>query len=126
MVDVKDTTMFTYLFEEALSAAGVEVITETRVRRLLTVNNSVAGVETETETYMANRGVLLPPAATKQIHKLESNTNLKLASTPYLGTEHDVGDGHIMGQAVSGDLINMTMIPPLIMVGSALVKNQWL
>ena len=47
-----------------------------------------------------------------------------MASTPYLGTEHDVGDGHIMGQAVGGDLINMTMIPPLIMVGSALVEES--
>ena len=29
-----------------------------------------------------------------------------------------------MGQEVGGDLINMTMIPPLIMVGSALVEES--
>ena len=34
-----------------------------------------------------------------------------MASTPYLGTQYDVGDGHIMGQEVGGELINMTMIP---------------
>ena len=125
MVDVKDTTMFTYLFEEALSAAGVEVITETRVRRLLTVNNSVAGVETETETYMANRGVLLATGGYQANPQIRIKYQPEvMASTPYLGTEHDVGDGHIMGQAVGGDLINMTMIPPLIMVGSALVEES--
>ena len=47
-----------------------------------------------------------------------------MATTPYLGTHHDVGDGHIMGQEVGGELINMTMIPPLIMVGSALVEDS--
>ena len=32
-----------------------------------------------------------------------------LATTPYLGVPTCRGDGHVMGQAVGGDLINMTM-----------------
>lgn len=48
----------------------------------------------------------------------------RTASSPYLGTEEDRGDGHLMGRAVGGDLINMTMIPPLIMVASALVEES--
>ena len=125
MVDVKDTTMFTSLFEKALNEAGVEVITETRVRRLLTVNSSVVGVETDTASYTAHRGVLLATGGYQANPQIRIKYQPEImASTPYLGTEHDVGDGHIMGQAVGGDLINMTMIPPLIMVGSALVEES--
>ncbi|MDG2300785.1 MAG: FAD-dependent oxidoreductase [Acidimicrobiales bacterium] len=125
MVDVKDTAMFTYLFEKALTTAGVEVVTETRVRRLLVVNDSVAGVQTNTDTYIANRGVLLATGGYQANPEIRIKYQPEvMASTPYLGTKHDVGDGHIMGQAVGGDLINMTMIPPLIMVGSALVEES--
>ena len=125
MIDVKDTTMFTSLFEKALEDAGVKVITETRVRRLLSLNESVVGVATDTASYKAKLAVVLATGgyqANPQIRiKYQPET---MASTPYLGTEHDVGDGHLMGQEVGGDLINMTMIPPLIMVGSALVEES--
>ena len=125
MVDVKDTTMFTSLFEKALRDAGVEVITQTRVRRLLTTDSSVVGVQTDTDSYMANLGVLLATGGYQANPQIRIKYQPEvMASTPYLGTEHDVGDGHLMGQAVGGDLINMTMIPPLIMVGSALVEDS--
>jgi succinate dehydrogenase/fumarate reductase flavoprotein subunit len=46
-----------------------------------------------------------------------------LARTPYLGLDTCRGDGHLLGQAVGGDLVNMTMIPPLVMVASAFVED---
>ena len=125
MIDVKDTKMFTALFEKALEAAGVKVITETRVRRLLTLNECVVGVATDTTSYMAKRAVVLATGGYQANPQIRIKYQPEImASTPYLGTEHDVGDGHLMGQEVGGDLINMTMIPPLIMVGSALVEDS--
>ena len=125
MVDVKDTTMFTSLFEEALETAGVKVITETRVRRLLTLNESVVGAATDTASYRAKKAVVLATGGYQANPQIRIKYQPEvMASTPYLGTEHDVGDGHLMGQEVGGDLINMTMIPPLIMVGSALVEES--
>lgn len=125
MIDVKDTTMFTSLFEKALETAGVKVITDTRVRRLLTLNESVVGVATDTASYKAKKAVVLATGGYQANPQIRIKYQPEvMASTPYLGTEHDVGDGHLMGQEVGGDLINMTMIPPLIMVGSALVEDS--
>lgn len=125
MVDVKDTTMFTSLFQTALKEAGVKVITDTRVRRLLTHHKSVVGVATDNDNFIAKKGVILATGG----YQANSQIRIKyqpemMAKTPYLGTKYDVGDGHLMGQEVGGDLINMTMIPPLIMVASALVEES--
>ena len=125
MVDVKDTTMFTSLFQTALVDAGVRIVTETRVRRLLTLNESVVGVATDSTSFMANKAVVLATGGYQANPQIRIKYQPEaMATTPYLGTEHDVGDGHLMGQEVGGDLINMTMIPPLIMVGSALVEES--
>ncbi|MBB33382.1 MAG: succinate dehydrogenase [Acidimicrobiaceae bacterium] len=125
MVDVKDTTMFTTLFETALEESGVRILTSTRVERLIMENSQIIGIATSKGEFYANKGVVLAAGgyqankALRQRYQPES-----MASSPYLGTEHDIGDGHLMGQEVGGDLINMTMIPPLIMVGSALVEES--
>jgi len=125
MIDVKDTTMFTSIFQKALEDAGVEVITESRVRRLLTLNESVVGVATDNASYKAKKAVVLATGGYQANPQIRIKYQPEvMASTPYLGTEHDLGDGHIMGQEVGGDLINMTMIPPLIMVGSAVVEES--
>jgi succinate dehydrogenase/fumarate reductase flavoprotein subunit len=125
MVDVKDTTMFTTLFQTALEEAGVKIITDTRVRRLLAFQKSIVGVATDNDNFMATKGVVLAAGG----YQANSQIRIKyqpemMAKTPYLGTKYDVGDGHLMGQEVGGDLINMTMIPPLIMVASALVEES--
>ena len=125
MIDVKDTTMFTSIFQKALEDAGVEIITESRVRRLLTLNESVVGVATDNASYKAKKAVVLATGGYQANPQIRIKYQPEvMASTPYLGTEHDLGDGHIMGQEVGGDLINMTMIPPLIMVGSAVVEES--
>ena len=45
-----------------------------------------------------------------------------MATTPYLGTHHDVETGISWGKKLGA--INQTMIPPLIMAGSALVEDS--
>lgn len=125
MVDVEDNTMFTRLFETALLDAGVDIRVGTRAGRLLTKERAVVGVATSGGDVFAHKGVVLAAGG------YQANPALRLryqpafaADTPYLGTDHDRGDGHLMGQAVGGDLINMTMIPPLVMVASALVEDS--
>ena len=125
MVDVTDTSMFTKVFSDVLEKNDVDVRTSTRARRLLLEKNQIVGVQTDKESFRANMGVVLAAGgyqANSSIRKKYQPEHM--ATTPYLGTHHDVGDGHIMGQEVGGELINMTMIPPLIMVGSALVEDS--
>mgnify|MGYP001170814045 FL=1 len=125
MVDVTDTSMFTKVFSDVLEKNNVDVRTSTRARRLLLEESCIVGVQTDKESFRANMGVVLAAGgyqANSSIRKKYQPEHM--ATTPYLGTHHDVGDGHIMGQEVGGELINMTMIPPLIMVGSALVEDS--
>lgn len=125
MVDVEDTTMFTYLFEPALAEAGVKIFTKTRAGRLMTEDNAVTGVTSSQGKFRAKKGVVLAAGGYQANPELRARYQPEsMSATPYLGTDDDRGDGHLMGQAVGGDLINMTMIPPLIMVASALVEDS--
>ena len=125
MVDVTDTTMFTDLFEKALEKAGVNIIVNTRIKRLIEDGEKVVGAISDTEQFLAEKGIILAAGGYQGNSEIRRKFQPALmANTPYLGTEHDVGDGHIMGQELGGDLINMTMIPPLIMVASALVEES--
>lgn len=46
-----------------------------------------------------------------------------LADAPYYGVTTARGDGHVLGQAVGGQLINMTYIPMFVRAPSALVED---
>ena len=125
MVDVEENTMFTYLFEPALADVGVDVRTDTRAERLLTLDGAVVGVVAGDRRFEATKGVVLAAGGYQANAELRSRYQpVSMANTPYLGTDHDRGDGHLMGQVVGGDLVNMTMIPSLIMVASALVEGS--
>ena len=126
MVSVADTAMFTTCFESALADAGVDVRYRTRAVRLLRDGDQISGVVTEGgPRFGAADGVVLAAGGYQANPDLRSRFQPEAqASTPYLGTDLCRGDGHIMGSAVGGDLINMTMIPPLVMVGSALVEDS--
>lgn len=125
MVSVADTAMFTACFESALADAGVDVRYKTRAVRLLQDDDRISGVVSDTcRRFGAANGVILAAGGYQANPDLRSRFQPEAkASTPYLGTEFCRGDGHLMGLAVGGDLINMTMIPPLVMVGSALVED---
>ena len=125
MVSVADTAMFTTCFEPALVDAGVDIRYKTRAIRLRSDGERVCGVDTDTCRHCeAATGVILAAGGYQGNSDLRTRFQPEAeAATPYLGTELCRGDGHIMGLAVGGDLINMTMIPPLVMVGSALVED---
>lgn len=127
MMDVAEVAMFRSLFAAALTEAGVDVRRGVRARRLTTRPGRVTGVVAEPpgEVIEANGGVVLAAGGYQANHALRARYQPRyMASTPYLGVDSDQGDGHLMGQAVGGDLINMTMIPPLVMVASALAEDS--
>ncbi len=135
MMDVADVGMFSRCFGSALQEAGVQVRHHRRARRLITEGGSVVGVRwasseespgaKELGECCANSGVILAAGGYQANFQLRSRYQPgHLSNTPYLGIHTDRGDGHLMGQALGGDLINMTMIPPLVMVASALVENS--
>lgn len=127
MVDVEDVEMFRTCLAPELDRVGVDVRLRTRALRLLVEDGAVSGAVVrgpEGSGAVRARAVILAAGG------YQGNVELRrryqpaaLADTPYLGVRTDVGDGHVMGQAVGGDLINMTMIPPLIMVASAFVED---
>ena len=128
MVDVVDTFMFQRAFLDAFATHGVTVRNGTRVERLITHNRRVVGVraagpdgpdEIRADAVILAAGGYQGSADVRRRYQPE-----RMAATPYLGVPTCRGDGHRMGQSVGGDLLNMTMVQPLVIVGSALVEDS--
>ncbi|MCE3549879.1 FAD-binding protein [Pseudonocardia sp. RS11V-5] len=129
MAAVEDTWMlgraFVPDFERATTLYG------TLADRLVTEDGRVTGVRAhsadsaDTEYLLtARRGVVLATGG------YQSNPELRrryqpgfVARAPYLGIDTCRGTGHLLGQAVGGDLMNMTFVPPLVIVSSSVVED---
>jgi len=138
MVDVDDVSHFRTSFEPEFARLGIEVMYNARAERLIVEDGRVAGIAVRTnagdgDAAQQHRGEvqdLRAGAVILATGGYQANPALRqhyqpafLAGGPYLGIDTARGDGHLMGQTVGGELINMTMIPPLVMVGSALVED---
>jgi succinate dehydrogenase/fumarate reductase flavoprotein subunit len=129
MAKLDDTFALRPAFERAFGERGVRVETRMRARRLLTNDGRVGGMaatggDGAERCYLARRGVVLATGGYQASAKVRRRYQPEhLATTPYLGVASCRGDGHLMGQSAGGDLINMTMVQPLVMVGSALVED---
>lgn len=133
MAAVEDTWMFQQAFQPDFELPSVTTLYRTTAKRLVTgPDGGVTGVIAErateggsqTMTITARNGVVLATGG------YQSNPLLRLryqpehlASGPYLGVDTCRGDGHLMGQAVGGDLANMTFVPPLVIVSSSLMED---
>lgn len=127
MIDVADTALFTTCFERAFEDLGVRVLTRTRAVDLILDTGRVAGAVLDPAAEVRTRGggVVLATGGYQANPALRQRYQpAYLATTPYLGLDTCRGDGHVLGQAVGGDLVNMTMIPPLVMVASAFVEES--
>ncbi len=130
MIDLTDTWSLQRAYLQAFEERGIEVRYRTRARRLLMDGGRVSGVIAEsadgsTEQLDAGRGVVLATGGYQAGVEVRRRYQPEhLATTPYLGVPTCRGDGHVMGQAVGGDLINMTMVQPLVIVASALVEDS--
>jgi succinate dehydrogenase/fumarate reductase flavoprotein subunit len=128
MVGTKDVSEFGTAFARALDAQGVRVLVHTRGRSLIREGERIVGVHAEGPegpiALRARNAVILSAGGYQANAEMRRRYQpARLADTPYLGVHTDRGDGHAMGAAVGGDLINMTMVPSLIMVASAFVED---
>jgi succinate dehydrogenase/fumarate reductase flavoprotein subunit len=129
MVDLVDTFALQRAFGRAFDERDVTVALRTRAQRLRTDGGRVVGVEADgpggAVYYGATRGVILTTGGYQAGVDMRRRYQPEhLATTPYLGVATCRGDGHRMGQAVGADLLNMTMVQPLVIVASALVEDS--
>src|SRR6478736_5810796 len=129
MAAVEDSWMLGRAFVADFERDNVTVAYRTVADRLVVDNGRVSGVLAHAAdggqvALTARRGVVLATGG------YQSNPRLRLryqpefvARAPYLGVDTCRGDGHLMGQAVGGDLINMTQISPLVIAGSAFLEE---
>lgn len=131
MVAVEDTWMFQRAFQPDFDRPNVTTLFGTTAQRLLQdADDRVIGVlahrarDGEPLRITARHGVVLATGGYQSNHLLRQRYQPEhLASGPYLGVDTCRGDGHLMGQAVGGDLVNMTFVPPLVIVSSSLVED---
>ncbi|MEV4747663.1 FAD-dependent oxidoreductase [Streptosporangium sp. NPDC049248] len=130
MAAVVDPWMFQRAFQPDFELPNVRTFFRTTARRLVTDGEGrVTGVvvrqaDGRTVTITARRGVVLATGGYQANPLLRQRFQPRfLAEGPYLGVDTCRGDGHLMGQAVGGDLINMTHVPPLVIVSSSLVED---
>ncbi len=128
MIGTKDVTAFRTAFARALDDRGVRRLMHVRGRTLIQEGDRIVGLAADGPdgpiTIRARNAVILSAGGYQANAEMRRRYQPgRLADTPYLGVSTDRGDGHAMGSAVGGDLINMTMVPSLIMVASAFVED---
>ena len=136
MLAIEDTWMLKRAHEQFFAMPNVHTFFGHFGERLIMDGGRVVGMrvapwsaresgEVEAFEIRARKGVVLACGG------YQSNPAMRLryqpgyvANGPYLGVGTCRGDAHIMGAAVGGDLINMTAVPPLVIVSSAFVEDS--
>jgi succinate dehydrogenase/fumarate reductase flavoprotein subunit len=130
MAAVDDPAVLAHAFARDFDRPNVRIAYGITARRLVTEGGAVVGVMAEDRddqelVVRARRAVVLAAGGYQANPELRQRYQPEfLARGPYLGIDTCRGDGHLMAQAVGGDLINMTFVPPLAMVSSALVEDS--
>jgi fumarate reductase flavoprotein subunit len=130
MAAVEDSWMFQRAFDSDYRRPNVTALFGTTATRLVTDGTGgVTGVHLKA-TDGTVRQVEVRSGVVLATGGYQANALLRqryqpnyLADAPYLGIDTCRGDGHLMGQAVGGDLVNMTYVPPLVIVSSSLVED---
>lgn len=132
---VVDAAMFAAAFEADF--AGPSITTEFGVRadRLIVEDGRVVGVHahpvdvhgadaaTPLVVRAANAVVLATGGFQAGYRLREHYEPVAEAHSPYYGTPNCRGDGHVMGAAIGGDLVNMTYLPPTVLAPSTVAEN---
>jgi succinate dehydrogenase/fumarate reductase flavoprotein subunit len=121
----EDTKMFPAAFEQDFAGPNVTTYVSCTAQRLLFEGGVVTGVQIQPRdgsppfTVRARKGVILATGG------FGANPALRRRYQPdievmdaYVGLATCRGDGHLLGQAIGGDLINMTMIPEVVVIAS--------
>lgn len=130
MAAIEDTWMLGRAFQPDFERANVTPLYGHLGRRLVTEGGRVTGVvvrpvDSDKEfTVTARKAVVLAAGGYQSNPLLRRRYQSEyVAYGPYLGIDTCKGDGHLMGQAVGGDLVNMTFVPPLVIVSSSVVED---
>jgi succinate dehydrogenase/fumarate reductase flavoprotein subunit len=116
--------------ETRLAKVPCQVKLKTGAERLLVVDGRIAGVRVvdettwETTDVLADRGVILAAGGFQANPALRQRAQPgELHRAPYMGLNTCQGDGHLMGDAVGGDLVNMTVVPLVVRAQSGLIED---
>ena len=135
MLAAEDPRMFATAFAPAFDRANVTLHTRTLAQRLIVTDGRVTGVLARRMAPDGSLGALVEISARSGVvlasGGYQANPELRArhqpghrARTPYLGIDTCRGDAHLMGAAVGGDLINMSFVPPLVIVSSSFVEDS--
>ncbi|MCW0214420.1 MAG: FAD-dependent oxidoreductase [Pseudonocardia sp.] len=130
MAAVEDSWMLGRAFAPDFALPNVTTLFGTVADRLVSEDGRITGVlahgpaDGQRHALHARRGVVLATGGYQSNPELRRRYQPEfVARAPYLGVDTCRGDGHLMGQAVGGDLINMTFVPPLVIVSSSVVED---
>ncbi|MDD7937460.1 FAD-dependent oxidoreductase [Actinomycetospora lutea] len=130
MAAVEDSWMLGRAFRRDVERPGVTVRYGTVADRLVVRDGRVTGVRAHRLAdgapleITARRGAVLATGGYQANPELRRRFQpVAVSRAPYLGIDTCRGDGHLLGQAVGGDLVNMTFVPPLVIVSSSVVED---
>jgi succinate dehydrogenase/fumarate reductase flavoprotein subunit len=112
MLALLDTDDFRTCFERAFEELHIRCLLETRAVALVTERNRVGvtvGDGAGAGVLVANRAVILATGGYQANPELRRRFQpVEEANTPYYGVDTARGDGQLFGEAIGGQLINMT------------------
>lgn len=140
---VESTDQFARAFERDFAGPSVRTYVNATVVRLITERGGgVTGVRVQPHnddgdapafSVFAKKGVILAtggyqanPALLRRYRPAGQDADAGAGAGGalyYPGLPTCRGDGHLLGQAIGGDLVNMSMIPPIVVVASALTDE---
>lgn len=127
---VESTDQFARAFEADFAGPHVRTYVNSTAIRLITDGPGVTGVRVRPNdpskpsfSVFARKGIILASGGYQANAPLRRHYQPANPDAWYPGLSTCRGDGHVLGQAVGGELINMTMIPPIVAVASALTDE---
>ena len=127
MAAVADSKMFSQAFPE-FAGPHVKTYLNCAAQQLVMENGAVHGVRVQPKndppfTVWTRKGVIIASGGYGANPALRRRFQIDPRDMSiYSGLPTCRGDGQLLGQSVGGDLINMTMIPPIVAVASHLTE----
>lgn len=126
---VDEPDQFRTAFTRAADELGIQVLLETTAERLALEDGRIVGLRVRRkdgrqEVIRARGGVVLASGSFPGSFEMRLRYQPeRKARAPYLGVATCDGSGHLMGQSVGADLINMAYIQSIIIASSVFLED---